>query len=44
MSDAALMITDMSILVGIFALGFVAKMFPKKQSAAGIRRKTEARD
>lgn len=31
MSDTVVLMTDMGILVGIFLLGFVAKMFPKRQ-------------
>jgi hypothetical protein len=30
MSTSTVLITDMAILVGIFLLGFLAKMFPKK--------------
>jgi hypothetical protein len=30
MSTPTVLITDMAILVGIFLLGFLAKMFPKK--------------
>ena len=30
MSSPTVVIADMAILVGIFLLGFVAKMFPKK--------------
>ena len=30
MSTPNVLITDMAILVGIFLLGFLAKMFPKK--------------
>jgi hypothetical protein len=29
MSNTTVLITDMSILVGIFLLGFLAKMFPR---------------
>jgi len=29
MSTPTVMITDMAILVGIFVLGFVAKLFPR---------------
>jgi hypothetical protein len=29
MSNTTVMITDMAILVGIFALGLLAKLFPK---------------
>jgi len=29
MSTPTVMITDMAILVGIFLLGFVAKLFPR---------------
>lgn len=30
MSTPTVLITDMAILVGIFLLGFLAKMFPRK--------------
>ena len=30
MSTSTVLITDMAILVGIFLLGFLAKMFPRK--------------
>jgi len=30
MSTPTVMITDMAILVGIFLLGFVAKLFPRR--------------
>ena len=30
MSSSTTLITEMAILVGIFLLGFLAKMFPKK--------------
>jgi hypothetical protein len=30
MSTPSVLITDMAILVGIFLLGFLAKMFPRK--------------
>ena len=36
MTNSAVMITDMAILVGIFLLGLLAKLFPKKQGT-GIR-------
>lgn len=29
MTDTSLLITNMALLVGIFLLGFVAKIFPK---------------
>lgn len=41
MSTPTVLITDMAILVGIFLLGFLAKMFPKKagnrEQGTGIR-------
>jgi hypothetical protein len=41
MSTSNVLITDMAILVGIFLLGFLAKMFPKKagnrNQGTGIR-------
>jgi hypothetical protein len=38
MSDTAVLITDMSILVGIFLLGLLAKLFPKSGGNAGSKR------
>jgi len=38
MSSTAVMITDMSILVGIFLLGFLAKLFPKNRSKSDPHR------
>ena len=35
MSNTNVLITDMAILVGIFLLGFVAKMFPKNGRNTG---------
>ena len=35
MSNSTVLITDMAILVGIFALGLVAKLFPKNGRNAG---------
>ena len=35
MSSSGVLITDMAILVGIFLLGFVAKMFPKNGRNTG---------
>lgn len=35
MSNTVVLITDMSILVGIFLLGLLAKMFPKSGRNAG---------
>ena len=41
MSTPTVLITDMAVLVGIFLLGFLAKMFPKKagnrEEGTGIR-------
>ncbi len=41
MSSSTVLITDMAILVGIFLLGFLAKLFPKKagdrEQQTGIR-------
>jgi hypothetical protein len=36
MSNSTALITEMGILVGIFLLGLLAKLFPKKQGT-GIR-------
>jgi len=38
MTDTAALITDMSILVGIFLLGLLAKLFPKGGGNAGSKR------
>jgi hypothetical protein len=35
MSHTSLLIVDMAILVGIFLLGLVAKLFPRKGGGAG---------
>ena len=35
MSNANLLITDMAILVGIFLLGLLAKLFPKNRRNVG---------
>jgi hypothetical protein len=35
MSTPTVLITEMAILVGIFLLGFLAKMFPKKAGNRG---------
>ncbi len=34
-TDTTVMIVDMAILVGIFLLGFLAKIFPKNGRNAG---------
>lgn len=34
MSNTAVLITDMAILVAIFAVGLLAKMFPRKKNGA----------
>ncbi|HKF48153.1 MAG TPA: hypothetical protein VKB38_12400 [Terracidiphilus sp.] len=33
-SDTTVLITDMAILVAIFLLGLVAKLFPRKRSTS----------
>lgn len=35
MTQTAMLITDMSVLVGIFLLGTLAKIFPRKGRKAG---------
>ncbi len=35
MSNTTVLMADMGILVGIFLLGFLAKIFPKKQGTRG---------
>jgi len=37
MTTTYVLIIDMAILVGIFALGFLAKSFPKRGSKASSR-------
>jgi hypothetical protein len=37
MSSSAVLITDMGILVGIFLLGFLAKLFPKSGRRASSK-------
>jgi len=37
MSSSAVLITDMGILVGIFLLGFLAKLFPKNARRASSK-------
>ena len=36
-TDTTVLITDMAILVGIFLLGFLAKIFPKNGRTAGSK-------
>lgn len=38
MTDTTVLIVDMSILVAIFALGLLAKLFPKGGGNAGSKR------
>jgi hypothetical protein len=37
MSNSTVLITDMGILVGIFLLGLLAKLFPRKTGNRGQR-------
>lgn len=37
MTDSTVLITDMAILVGIFLLGLVAKMFPRNGRNVGSK-------
>jgi len=37
MTDTAVLMTDMGILVGIFLLGFLAKLFPKSSRKASSK-------
>jgi len=37
MTDTAVLTTEMGILVGIFLLGFLAKLFPKSGRKAGSK-------
>jgi hypothetical protein len=38
MSNTTVLITDMAILVGIFLLGLLAKLFPKSGRNAGSKK------
>jgi hypothetical protein len=38
MSNTSVLMTDMAILVGIFLLGLLAKLFPKNGRNAGSKR------
>ena len=38
MTDTAVLIVDMSVLVGIFLLGLLAKLFPKGGGNASSKR------
>lgn len=38
MSNTTVLITDMAILVGIFLLGLLAKLFPKRGRNTGQKR------
>jgi hypothetical protein len=38
MTETTVLITDMAILVGIFLLGFLAKLFPRSGRSAGSKR------
>lgn len=38
MTNTTVLIVDMSILVGIFLLGLLAKLFPKSGGNAGSKR------
>jgi hypothetical protein len=38
MTNTAILIVDMSILIGIFLLGLLAKLFPKSGGNAGSKR------
>jgi hypothetical protein len=37
MSSSTALITEMAVLVGIFLLGFLAKIFPRKAGNKGAR-------
>jgi hypothetical protein len=37
MTNSAVLVTDMGILVGIFLLGFLAKVFPKSGRKASSK-------
>jgi hypothetical protein len=38
MTNTTVLIADMAVLVGIFLLGFLAKVFPKSGRNAGSKR------
>lgn len=38
MTNTTVIIADMAILVGIFLLGFLAKIFPRSRHKAGSKR------
>jgi len=38
MTETTVLITDMAILVGIFLLGLLAKLFPRSGRSAGSKR------
>lgn len=48
MTDTTLLTTDMAILVGIFLLGFLAKLFPKaghkQQASENSKHRSAIRD
>jgi hypothetical protein len=37
MTNTTMLITDMAILVGVFLLGFLAKIFPKNRNTGSKR-------
>jgi hypothetical protein len=43
MTNTALLIVDMSILVGIFLLGLLAKIFPKNNNNSGSNQGEKSR-
>jgi hypothetical protein len=44
MTHTAVLITDMAILVGIFLMGFLAKLFPRSGGNAGEKQGSGFRD
>ncbi len=44
MTHTTVLITDMAILVGIFLMGFLAKIFPRNGGNAGTKQGSGFRD
>jgi hypothetical protein len=44
MTNTTVLITDMAILVGIFLVGFLAKIFPRSSRNAGSKQGSGFRD
>ncbi len=44
MTNSTVLIADMGILVGIFLLGLLAKLFPRKQGSGNRDQRAERRE